>query len=879
VRRLKTGATVVVMSTGGPVRRAEISSNQAPVALQLWVMGGTAAEHTREHGCAHLLEHMLFKPIVGGGGGGRPRSALEPRTEAGADLGVDLATALETLGADVNAFTSHDETVVHATVPVCFVAQAIPTLLAPVVEPAFEPAALAEEIKVVVEEIKQYDDDPGSRVVQEMLESLYGDHGYGRPVLGRAHEVRSHDVARLRRFHRELYAGDRVVLVVVGPVQPKVVLDAALPWLSRLPGRGRKLVARRPRPLTRPKVKVRGEDVREAHVALGWLGPPLPAADACALEIASIVLGYGDASRLFTQTRRRARLVTDVHASFYASREGSTVAISANLPPARVGAAVADMLAQVELLRRVPMGLEELQRARAVLRSDVVYRRETVQGQAHALGYYLSLAGDLQAEDVYLAALGALTAEDVRQACARHLDPQQASIGVIVPKEAKGSGDLAETRRKLRALLQGKGEGPRRGKTRHGRDRHGIESLDLPGGLRIRAVVDRSVPMAAGWLHWPGGMRIERKRDQGASTLVAELLTRGCDAIDGDALARQVEGAAAVLEGFSGRSSLGLHFECLATDVSMVLQRALESASAPKFAEEDLAEESRVAIEELEAEADDPATLAFRNAMEALYRNHPFGRRRGGTAETLAGLTTTRLHALWMRHYPLSRAVLGLSGDVDLASVCEVVAAFVERSQAAAPMAWPGGPPSYPRRPVERRLRCAKEQAHVVLAYPGFAADDDRLYTLDVLTTILGGQSGRLFAALRERQGLVYHVSASSVEGIDGGHVAVHAATSQSQLERARTAVDDEVSRVLQEPVSDQELSRAKAWLLGQYEVGMQRRSRVASLLAFDESHGLGAARHRAYPERIARVGAQDVLEVARTVLDPRRRVTSIVSA
>jgi zinc protease len=167
----------------------------------------------------------------------------------------------------------------------------------------------------------------------------------------------------------------------------------------------------------------------------------------------------------------------------------------------------------------------------------------------------------------------------------------------------------------------------------------------------------------------------------------------------------------------------------------------------------------------------------------------------------------------------------------------------------------------------------------VVLAYPGFAADDDRLYTLDVLTTILGGQSGRLFAALRERQGLVYHVSASSVEGIDGGHVAVHAATRQSQLERARTAVDDEVSRVLQEPVSDQELSRAKAWLLGQYEVGMQRRSRVASLLAFDESHGLGAARHRAYPERIARVGAQDVLEVARTVLDPRRRVTSIVSA
>ena len=165
------------------------------VSIQLWVAAGTAAEGPDQHGCAHLLEHMLFKPRRAGEG--------------------DLARAVEALGGDVNAFTSHDETVIYVTVPAKGWEGALEALLAATLAPRLDAGELAREIEVVVEEIKQYDDEPGQRLAQALIGKVHQGHAYGRPVLGLAREVRSHDAARLRRFHRRAYAGARLTLVEV----------------------------------------------------------------------------------------------------------------------------------------------------------------------------------------------------------------------------------------------------------------------------------------------------------------------------------------------------------------------------------------------------------------------------------------------------------------------------------------------------------------------------------------------------------------------------------------------------------------------------------------------------------------------------------------
>ncbi len=864
--RLPNGARVIVQALPG---LSGLSGGGA-AAVQLWIGAGTSAEGPDEHGCAHLLEHMLFKPL----------SAQQlPR---GIPRGgpYDLASVLEALGGDSNAFTSHDETVVHATVPAAAAALATSLIAAAALRPALAAATLAQEREVVVEEIKQYDDEPGQRVFQTLLRRLHGRHSYGRPVLGLAREVRGHTPARLRAYHRRAYAGERVTLVVVGPVEVAKVVAAARRALEVLP-RARPLPDEdRPQPPIRgPRLYLRRADVQEAYLMLAWPAPPAGDPEAPALDVASVVLGHGEASRLVRETRRRDQVVSEISCNCESLRRGGTLVISAHTTAGQADAAVAAIFAQVARLRDEPIAAEELARARAILESDQVYRQETVQGRAHALGYHATAFGDLGRERAYYAALAQLTPEAVRLACVRALDPARAAVSAELPAAKTTPAGVQRLGRAIAA------QAPPRAKARVRRpalavDRFGVTAVTLPGGLQVRACIERSVAMASGWLVWPGGQHREPAALAGAAATTAALLTRGDARRDGDTISRAVDDRAALLDGFATRSCLGLHWESLARDVPAVLELALACGSSPRFPEDELTEERRVALQELAAEADDPAQLAIRAMLAAFYGDHPFARSLRGTPVGLRALTSPRLRGLWAQEHPLTGAVLSLVGDLDLDAALAQISLSLgtgRKSQARPRREIAVAAPPQHRR--ERVIFKDREQAHIALGFPGLRLGDRREPALDVLTAALGGQSGRLFVALRETQGLVYEISVSSMEAPDAGHVMVHASTSQDKLARARAAIAAELERVVAGPLRAEELQRAQAWLIGQHEIGQQRRGRVASALAFHAAHGLDHARHFLYPARIAGVTAAEVWALARQVFDPARRVVGIVRA
>ncbi|MCA9712953.1 MAG: hypothetical protein KDK70_44420, partial [Myxococcales bacterium] len=187
----------------------------------------------------------------------------------------------------------------------------------------------------------------------------------------------------------------------------------------------------------------------------------------------------------------------------------------------------------------------------------------------------LSLGGALDLDARYHAALESLEAATIRERLARWLRPGAVALSVVVPRRRAGSVAL---QRALTRRVRHTGRRARRSVVRV--DRHGVGAVRLPGGLQLLARVDRRVPMAAGWLMWPGGLRREDARHNGASSMMAKLLTRGCAAIDGDDLAQEIEGAAAALDGFSSRSTAGIHFECMAGSVPLVLRRAVQCALA-----------------------------------------------------------------------------------------------------------------------------------------------------------------------------------------------------------------------------------------------------------------------------------------------------------
>jgi zinc protease len=878
--RLDNGVWVLVLQTPKPA-----SGYRGVASIQLWISAGAAVERAPEHGCAHLLEHMVFKPFLDA----RERSR-------------DLAGVVEQFGGDVNAFTSHDETVFHATVPADAFGSVAEMMLTSVIGRRFDPELLAREQDVVVEEIRQYADDPSARSVQQMMSDLYGEHAYGRPVLGEEHEVRALTPGILQGFGRRQQRGERITLVVAGPISSKKVETLARRVLGPLESAQRLLPRGRPTPPDRPRIRVLREDVQEAYLRLGWMGGTVLEPDGVALDVAAVALGQGESSRLAVGVRRRARLVSDAYASYMAGVVSGTFMVSAQADPELTERAAKALLAEVEALARTPIEQVELERARAMLQSSLVYRRETVQGQAHALGYFATTCGRLDAEAEYFEILATLTPERVREACERHLRLDRSAITILVPRDrvdARTARAIAKRLERAQPTPSASAHvepvptvhtrEPSRPSSRRTRtaaprpklDEFGILHVTHPSGLRIVGRPDASVPMVSGWLVWPGGLRLEAAREAGLASLTATVLNRGTTHHDGDALAREIECLAAVLDGFCGHNSLGLQTECLAQHLETVLARTFECALAPSFAEAEIEEARRVTIADLDADADDPGHVAYRDMLAALYGRHPHGRDLRGTAISLARLDHAKLARNWKRHYPIGRAVLSLAGAFDLAEVLEQVDALLAdapKSGRPEPMPkWPGGAPNWPKRPIEHALVAEREQGQCVIGFPGLAVGDTDGAALDVLCSVLGGQAGRLFEVLREREGLVYQVGASSSEHIDGGHVVFYAAASQDKLDSARAAIEAEIARIVREPIRPRELARAKQCLIGQFESGLQRRSRVASRMVFGEAYGLGATYFLSYPERIATVEREHILALAQRLLDPRRQVTVMV--
>ncbi|MCC7343336.1 MAG: insulinase family protein, partial [Deltaproteobacteria bacterium] len=170
-----------------------------------------------------------------------------------------------------------------------------------------------------------------------------------------------------------------------------------------------------------------------------------------------------------------------------------------------------------------------------------------------------------------------------------------------------------------------------------------------------------------------------------------------------------------------------------------------------------------------------------------------------------------------------------------------------------------------------------KFQAHLVLGFRGVSYADKDRYALDVLNNILAGQGGRLFIELRDKMSLAYSVTSLSQEGVEPGYFGVYIATEPRKVNTAIEGILRELKKVTEELVAPEELQRAQQYMVGAYEIDLQRNSTVATQLAFNEIYGIDRREWLILPEKILRVTRQDVLKVARKVLKLDRYILSVV--
>ena len=823
-------------------------TDNAPVAeFQIWARAGSADERDDERGIAHFHEHMLFK--------GTARRGLG-----------EVAGCVEGAGGRINAYTSYDVTVYHATLPSDALDTGIDVLCDAVLHSLFDPEEIAREIEVVQEEIRRSDDSPGSVLGNAVFEAAYAEHPYRYPILGTRESVASFDRARVRRFYERWYAPDNLAVVAVGQFDRAAVLDGVRrAFAGREPSGARR--GRRPEPVQRElRQAVLRRPFERASVEIAYPGIALSHPDAPYLDLAAFLLGNCESSRLVRSVKERAGLVERIDAWSYTPLDPGATAIDFDTDAPRILDALEATVAEVERLRAEPVSQDELEKARINFLTSEHFERESVSGLAAKLGNFLVTGGGLDAEARYLDAVRTATPGDLRRVARTWWRPEALTIGVLLPEDEPHDLDAASIRR---AVARGVERTARATSAPIARSREPeLVSYALPGGAALHVVPRRNVPVVAARAALRGGLLAEDAATSGLTAFLASMWLRGTESHSAAGFARAVEGRAADIDVFSGRSSFGLTLEAPSEALDPTLDLFAEVLIEPAFDEAELERERAETLAAIERREDRLGQRAFQLLAEHLFLEHPYRMPTLGSAEVIRGLDRDAVIAHHERLVRMGNLVIAVAGDVDPDAVAQGIA-----SRLAALDDGAFTPPSPPLEDPPREVRRAelvkdRAQAHLVIGFRGVAVDDEDRFALEVISQLLAGQSGRLFLELRDRQGLAYSVTATSVEGLAPGYFAVYIATAPEKLAAARSGVFEQLRRLLDSAPPEVELDAARRHLLGNFSIDRQRNAVHAAQTSLNALYGLGPAASRAYPDRIRAVGSEDVLRVARRIVD-----------
>ncbi len=823
-------------------------NHEAPVvSFQVWVKAGSAHERPREYGITHLIEHMIFK--------GTPSQPVG-----------SMARRIEALGGEVNAYTTFDHTNYYITVASRYADEALSLLADAVVNASFDPDELAREKEVVVEEIRMGRDNPERRRGLEVMALAFGDHPYGRPVIGSEESVRAISRADILAYRARWYRAPNMAVVAVGDFDRTKLLpqlEKAFAPLSAQPAPEFKLppVALAPG----PRLKVMREKVSQAAVVVAWRIPGLPSEEVYPLDMAAEVVGSGRTSRLWRVVKEEKGLVDSVGAESYTPADLGLFEVEAQLKPDQTPAAWPELVAQSLSLAHNPPSEAELNRARVNAQAQEVRNRQTMQGQARQLGYFELLRGGYEKAGEYLDRLKAVTAGQVATAAAAHFRPEVMSVVIQTPEGAPAP-DLAAIQARLQALGAARPTAPAFAEGQAARVR-------LANGLTLIVKPQRAVPLMAFTLAAPGGQAAETPAEAGLHQLWARAVTRGTAQSSYEQLITELEDRAASLQGFAGKSSVGLTGSFLAQDWRRGLELMAEVWLSPSFPAAQVARAKADQLAILRAQEDQPPARAFKQLRRLLYGDHPYALDPLGSAQTLADLGPEQLMAAHARLRGPGGLVLSVVGDVDPAAVAAEVDKLLAgvQGQAARPDPAPPLPIASPR--LEKITDPQAQQTQVLMAFQAPAADDPRRFPLQALEAILGGQGGRLFSVLRDQQSLAYAVQPFYSEAWQVGAFWAYLGVGPGKEAPALAGLTAQLDLARNQAPAPKELERARNYLLGSQAIGLQGYGAQAMTMAIDELLGLGFDNYLKAPAQLEAVDAEGVRQVAAQVLDPAHRV------
>jgi zinc protease len=408
----------------------------------------------------------------------------------------------------------------------------------------------------------------------------------------------------------------------------------------------------------------------------------------------------------------------------------------------------------------------------------------------------------------------------------------------------------------------------------------GVVRCELSNGIvaLIRENHASASVVVSGYL-WAGGLNEPTER-AGLTNMVSEMLLRGTETRSAPEISEVLESVGASAGFSAGYHTIGFGGKALAEDLPLLVDVLADCLENPTFPATELAKVRGEVQTTLLERAHDTRAMAGLLFRELAYPDHPYGRSLLGYDDTVVAVDRDAVAGFHERHMSPEGMVVAVVGAVDIEAAVADLEATLGTWRTDATESVRDVPDPARIVDVRRRFHAMPEktQTDLVLGVPGLRRSAPEFLAARLANTVLGvfGMYGRLGKAVRDAQGLAYYAYSSLAAGWGAGPWMAIAGVSPVKVQRAVDTILDEIRRLRDELVPQEELNDSKAYLTGSMPLRLETNEGMTGYLLDVERYDLGLDYLDRYADLMNGITAEEVQAVAREYLSPEAYALAI---
>jgi len=370
----------------------ETTNDVRSVCIGIWVKAGARNETVEKNGISHFIEHMLFK--------GTKKLTSK-----------DIAMEIDSIGGELNAFTSCENTTFYVKVLDEYMEKALELLTDIFLNSTLPEAEIEKEKGVITEEINMVEDNPSDYIHELFSKSIWGDAGPGLSVLGSKETVETFKRDDILNHIQKYYGTENIVIACSGNLKVDALIGRLNSGLGSL--RRSSLPETLSLPEFRSRLNIVPKELSETHICLGLKGIPYGSDDRYSMYLLNTILGSGFSSRLFQEVREKRGLAYSIYSFNQSYSDTALWGVYAGTDKKHVREVIDIIATEIRSLSD-SISDDELRRAKSQLKGSLILALESTSTKMSNLAKQEIYYGRYFSPEEIIKAVDAVTLEDLR---------------------------------------------------------------------------------------------------------------------------------------------------------------------------------------------------------------------------------------------------------------------------------------------------------------------------------------------------------------------------------------------------------------------------------------------------------------------------------